>query len=72
MVGYDDRNETILKRQGMCMTRTEHNVLIKTCLCHFLSHFNMLVFPAVVLPLAGRLDMPLAAVLGISLGFKIP
>jgi MFS family permease len=48
------------------MTRTEHFVLITTCFGHFLSHFNMLVFPAVVLPLAGRLDMPLAAVLGIS------
>jgi MFS family permease len=48
------------------MTRTEHNVLITTCFGHFLSHFNMLVFPAVVLPLAGRLDMPLAAALGIS------
>lgn len=48
------------------MTRTEHNVLITTCFGHFLSHFNMLVFPAVVLPLAGRLDIPLAAALGIS------
>lgn len=48
------------------MTRSEHFVLITTCFGHFLSHFNMLVFPAVVLPLAGRLDMPLAAVLGIS------
>jgi MFS family permease len=48
------------------MTRTEHNVLITACMGHFLSHFNMLVFPAVALPLAGRLDMPLAAVLGLS------
>jgi MFS family permease len=48
------------------MTRSEHNVLITTCFGHFLSHFNMLVFPAVVLPLAHRLDMPLASVLGIS------
>lgn len=48
------------------MTRSEHHVLITTCLGHFLSHFNMLVFPAVVLPLASRLDIPLAAALGIS------
>lgn len=48
------------------MTRSEHNVLITTCFGHFLNHFNMLVFPAVVLPLAGRLDLPLAAVLEIS------
>lgn len=33
---------------------------------HFLSHFNMLVFPAVVLPLAARLHLPMADVLGIS------
>jgi len=31
-----------------------------------MSHFNMLVFPAVVLPLAGRLNMDIAQVLGIS------
>ena len=31
-----------------------------------MSHFNMLVFPAVVLPLAGRLNMDMAQVLGIS------
>jgi MFS family permease len=31
-----------------------------------MSHFNMLVFPAVVLPLAGRLNMDMAHVLGIS------
>jgi MFS family permease len=48
------------------MTRTEHNVLITTCFGHFLSHFNMLVFPAVVLPLAGRLEMSLSAALDIS------
>jgi hypothetical protein len=66
MVGYDSCHETILKRQGTRMTRTEHFVLITTCFGHFMSHFNMLVFPAVVLPLAGRLDIPLAAALGIS------
>jgi len=31
-----------------------------------MSHFNMLVFPAVVLPLAGRLNMDMAQVLGMS------
>ncbi len=48
------------------MDTKERNVLITTCLGHFLSHFNMLVFPAVVLPLAAKLDLPLAEVLGIS------
>jgi MFS family permease len=31
-----------------------------------MSHFNMLVFPAIVLPLTKRLDMEMAAVLGMS------
>ena len=48
------------------MTQNERNVLISTCFGHFLSHFNMLVFPAVVMPLTGRLDLPLADVLGLS------
>ncbi len=48
------------------MNSNERNVLITTCFGHFLSHFNMLVFPAVALPLANQLNMPLADVLGIS------
>jgi MFS family permease len=48
------------------MTSNERNVLVTTCLGHFLSHFNMLTFPAVVLPLATQLNLPLAQVLGMS------
>ncbi len=48
------------------MTAKERNVLATTCMGHFLSHFNMLIFPAVVLPLAARLNLPLADVLGMS------
>lgn len=48
------------------MTSNERNILTITCFGHFLSHFNMLVFPAVALPLATRLDMPLADVLALS------
>lgn len=48
------------------MTDNERNVLITTCFGHFLSHFNMLVFPAVVLPLSSRLNLPLAEVLAVS------
>lgn len=36
------------------------------CFGHFLSHFNMLAFPAVVLPLTGVLDMSMSGVLGLS------
>ena len=48
------------------MTSNERNVLTSTCMGHFLSHFNMLVFPAVILPLSTRLNLPLSEVLGIS------
>jgi MFS family permease len=48
------------------LEKHEHHILINTCYGHFMSHFNMLVFPAIVLPLTKRLDMEMAAVLGIS------
>jgi MFS family permease len=48
------------------LEKREHHILINTCFGHFMSHFNMLVFPAIVLPLTGRLNMEMAAVLGIS------
>ncbi len=44
----------------------ERRVLAITCYGHFMSHFNMLVFPALALPLAGRMGMDLADVLGLS------
>lgn len=48
------------------MDSRERRILTVTCLGHFLSHFNMLVFPALVLPLASRMNMDMSAVLGIS------
>lgn len=48
------------------MNPSERRILIVTCFGHFMSHFNMLVFPAVVLPLAGSLNMPMAKVVGLS------
>jgi len=44
----------------------EYRILIVTCFGHFMSHFNMLVFPALLLPLVGRMDTDMATVLGIS------
>lgn len=44
----------------------ERRILTVTCFGHFMSHFNMLVFPAVLLPLTGRLNMDMADVLGLS------
>ena len=48
------------------MNKRELSILLSTCYGHFMSHFNMLVFPALLLPLAGRLNMSLGSVLGIS------
>ena len=48
------------------MNSSERRVLINTCYGHFICHFNMLVFPAVVLPLVGRLGISLSETLQIS------
>ena len=48
------------------MEPRERRILIVTSFGHFLSHFNMLVFPAVVLPLVSRLGMDMADVLRLS------
>jgi MFS family permease len=44
----------------------DRRILLNTCYGHFMSHFNMLVFPALVLPLMARLQMPMAQVLSLS------
>ncbi len=48
------------------MNDHEKRILTTTCYGHFMSHFNMLVFPAIVLPLTRLLDMEIALVLGLS------
>jgi len=48
------------------MDSRELRILFATCYGHFMSHFNMLVFPAVVLPLVGRLKMDMADILDLS------
>ncbi len=49
------------------MNQDDRKILAVTCYGHFLSHFNMLVFPAILLPLADRLGMEMA--LTLELGF---
>ncbi len=49
------------------MDKREQRILVSTCYGHFMSHFNMLVFPALVLPLTVTLNLEMAQVLGISL-----
>jgi MFS family permease len=48
------------------MDASEKRILINTCFGHFMSHFNMLVFPAVVIPLTASMNLTMAEVLGIS------
>ncbi len=50
----------------MSLNPSERRILVVTSFAHFLSHYNMLVFPAVVLPLAGSLHMEMAKVVGLS------
>ncbi len=48
------------------MNSNERKILTTTCFGHFMSHFNMLMFPALVLPLMGRYGMDLGHVLALS------
>ncbi len=48
------------------MNSREQSILGVTCFGHFMSHFNMLVFPAVLLPLAGSLQYSLTTTLALS------
>ena len=48
------------------MESRERNVLINCCYGHFMSHFNMLAFPALVIPLTIQYQMNMAGVLEIS------
>ena len=50
----------------MGMTSKEHSILKVTCFGHFISHFNMLVFPAVLLPLSTQMGMDMGQVLALS------
>jgi MFS family permease len=48
------------------MNPRERSILGVTCFGHFMSHFNMLVFPAILLPLAGSLQLSMTATLALS------
>lgn len=49
------------------MTTNEKKIIFLTSYCHFLSHFYMIIFPSLVVPLMKYFKMPLPDVL--SLGF---
>ncbi len=44
----------------------EKNILITTCFGHFLSHYNMLAFPALILPLSNHLKLSIPQILEMS------
>ncbi len=48
------------------LEKSERHILINTCYGHLLSHLNMLVFPAVVIPLTELLGTEMAGVLAMS------
>ncbi len=48
------------------MIEQERRTLIITCFGHFMSHFNMLAFPALVLPLSSRMGLDVAQILELS------
>jgi hypothetical protein len=48
------------------MIDQERRTLIITCFGHFMSHVNMLAFPALVLPLSGRMGLDVARILDLS------
>ena len=48
------------------MGKKERSILTVTCYGHFMSHLNMLVFPAVLLPLSAKLNLPMTETLGLS------
>lgn len=48
------------------MNTRERHILVQTCYAHFMAHFNMLVFPALVLPLAAQFQTDMAPVVGMS------
>ncbi|MDR9502116.1 MAG: MFS transporter [Desulfurivibrionaceae bacterium] len=48
------------------MNSHERSILGVTCFGHFMSHFNMLVFPALLLPLAGSLGLSMTVTLALS------
>ncbi|MEA3469508.1 MAG: MFS transporter [Thermodesulfobacteriota bacterium] len=48
------------------MSPRERSILTVSCYGHFMSHFNMLVFPAILLPLTAKLGMDMVQTLALS------
>jgi MFS family permease len=48
------------------VNKNERAILLVTCYGHFVSHFNMLVFPALLVPLADQFGLSIAETLSLS------
>ncbi len=46
--------------------KNEKNILVTACYGHFLSHYNMLAFPALVIPLSQQMGLGISQVLQLS------
>lgn len=51
---------------SQALTIVEKKILVTTCFGHIISHFNMLVFPALLIPLQKQLNLTLNEVLQLS------
>jgi hypothetical protein len=52
----------IIQNKGM-MNPDERKIITVTCFGHFMSHFNMMVFPVLILPLTAFYHMDFARVI---------
>ena len=59
-------SQPLLSRRFSKLNPAERRILVVTSFGHFMSHYNMLVFPAIVLPLVGVLKLDMPQVLGLS------
>ncbi len=66
VVNNAHRSSALANKPRDRLNPKERQILVVTCFGHFLTHFNMLVFPALLLPLASRLSMSMADTLGLS------
>ena len=48
------------------MDSTERSILTVTCFGHFISHFNMMFFPALILPLTSHFNLDLSLIVPLS------
>ena len=48
------------------MQPEERRILIVSCFGHFMSHFSVMVVPAIIIPLAASMNLSVADILGLT------